>query len=58
MENYKTFKNTLNETTANFDAMIQDMKRAMSQGKTITMTAKEAHTSDRYKGQVYEYSIK
>lgn len=49
----------LNEkmSTSNFRSMIKDMKRLLSQGKTITLVAKESHISDRFKGEIIDYKL-
>ncbi len=44
-------------TTATFESMVEDMKRLMGQGKTISLVAKESHLSDRYKGEIFDYSL-
>jgi hypothetical protein len=44
-------------STSNIESMVADMKRLMSQGKTIQLIAKESHVSDRYKGDIYSYSL-
>lgn len=44
-------------STSNFDSMADDMKRLMSQGKTIKLVAKESHVSDKYKGDIFDYQL-
>ena len=44
-------------TTGNFDDMVEEMRTLMSQGKTISLKAKEAHVNERYKGSVVEYIL-
>ena len=47
----------LNGTIGNFDSLVNDMKNLMARGKTIHVIAREAHVSDLYKGDIYEYRI-
>ncbi len=48
---------TSGSTTANFEALTDDMKRMMSDGSVINVTARESHISDHYKGDIYSYKI-
>ena len=42
---------------ANFDAMVEDMRQLLAQGRKIHLSAVESHQSDRYKGQVFKYRL-
>lgn len=44
-------------TVANFDSMIEDLKRKLARGETVKLTVKYSHTSPKHKGKIVSYNF-
>ena len=47
----------LHTNVGRLEHIVEDIKRITARGREVTVTVKEAHISEKYKGEIYAWSI-